>query len=116
MQILPMSYMTISHRKNKRKRRPQSTREFIQIRIDQLKEDRERANDPHDRLWYDRLIDELEYVRLYDQTKHQLKGVVHQSRMVVKNNHNCYGVAGMADNPNACDSYNTPRLRGSVWV
>jgi len=36
--------------------------------------------------------------------------------MVVKNNHNCYGVAGMADNPNACDSYNTPRLRGSVWV
>ena len=77
MQILPMSYMTISHRKNKRKRRPQSTREFIQIRIDQLKEDREKANDPHDRLWYDRLIDELEYVRLYDQTKHQLKGVVH---------------------------------------
>ena len=76
MQILPMSFMTISHRKNKRKRRPQSTREFIQIRIDQLKEDREKANDPHDRLWYDRLIDELEYVRLYDQTKHQDKGYI----------------------------------------
>ena len=77
MQIQWMSSMTISHRKNKRRKRPQSTREFIQIRIDQLKEDREKANDPHDRLWYDRLIDELEYVRLYDQTKHQLKGFVH---------------------------------------
>ena len=77
MQIQRTNFMTISHRKNTRKKRPQSTREFIQIRIDQLKEDREKANDPHDRLWYDRLIDELEYVRLYDQTKHQLKGVVH---------------------------------------
>ena len=76
MQILPMSYMTISHRKNKRQKRPQSTGEYLRIRILQLKEDRERANDPHDRLWYDRLIDELEYVRLYDQTKHQLKGYI----------------------------------------
>ena len=116
MQILPMSFMTISHRKNKRKRRPQSTREFIQIRIDQLKEDRERANDPHDRLWYDRLIDELEYVRLYDQTKHQDKGTINQSRMVFETGYRCFGTAGMADNCDACDSYNTPRLRGSVWV
>ena len=77
MQILQMSFMTISHRKNKRKKRPQSTREFIQIRIDQLKEDREKANDPHDRLWYDRLIDELEYVRLYDQNHFKDKGFIH---------------------------------------
>ena len=69
--------MTISRRKNKRQKKPQSTGEYLRIRILQLKEDRAKANDPHDRLWYDRLVDELEYVRLYDQTKHQFKGVVH---------------------------------------
>ena len=77
MQILQMSYMTISRRKNKRQKRPQSTGEYLRIRILQLKKDRAKANDPHDRLWYDRLVDELEYVRLYDQNHFKDKGFVH---------------------------------------
>ena len=32
-------------------------------------EDKIRASNPHDVLWYDRLIDELTYVRMVDQNR-----------------------------------------------
>ena len=44
--------------------------EYIDIRISQLKEDEEKASDPNDRAWYNRLIQELSWAK--DQ------------------NHNCY--------------------------
>lgn len=63
-------------RARKRTRKAQSTKEFITIRQAQLWEDRNRAQNPHDQLWYDRLIDELEYVKQYDQNQSLLKGRV----------------------------------------
>ena len=39
------------------------------MRIRQLKEDQQKASDPHDRLWYDRLIDELTYVQMVDHNR-----------------------------------------------
>lgn len=44
--------------------------EYIDIRIDQLKEDQDKANDPGDRAWYNRLIQELSWAK--------------------NQNHNCY--------------------------
>ena len=37
--------------------------QYIEIRIEQLKADRDKAHDPHDRNWYQRLIQELEWAR-----------------------------------------------------
>lgn len=37
--------------------------QYIEIRITQLQEDKARATDPHDRSWYQRLIQELEWAR-----------------------------------------------------
>ena len=37
--------------------------QYIEIRITQLQEDKARATDPHDRGWYQRLIQELEWAR-----------------------------------------------------
>ena len=36
--------------------------EYIEIRIRQLKDDLKKANDPHDKQWYYRLIQELKWV------------------------------------------------------
>ena len=44
--------------------------EYINIRIDQLKEDLEKASNPDDRAWYNRLIQELSWAK--------------------NQNHNCY--------------------------
>jgi DnaJ-domain-containing protein 1 len=44
--------------------------EYIDIRIDQLKEDLEKASNPDDRAWYNRLIQELSWAK--------------------NQNHNCY--------------------------
>ena len=56
-------------RERKRQKRHHSTREYIDMRIGQLKEDRLKASNPHDVLWYDRLIDELTYVQMVDQNR-----------------------------------------------
>jgi len=37
-------------------------KEYIEVRIEQLKEDRLKAKDPLDRQWYWRIISELKYV------------------------------------------------------
>ena len=37
--------------------------QYIEIRIEQLKADRDKAHDQHDRNWYQRLIQELEWAR-----------------------------------------------------
>ena len=39
-----------------------STLAYIGVRIAQLKEDREKASDEHDKMWYTRLIQELNWV------------------------------------------------------
>jgi|GEM_PF-1667501 len=39
-----------------------SIEEYIEIRIEQLREDREKAQDSHDKMWYSRMIQELSWV------------------------------------------------------
>lgn len=36
---------------------------YIDVRISQLKEDMSKANQPHDQLWYNRLIQELSWAK-----------------------------------------------------
>lgn len=40
--------------------------EYIDIRISQLKEDLDKASDPNDRAWYNRLIQELSWAKSRD--------------------------------------------------
>lgn len=47
---------------------------YITARINQLKEDMHKAHDSHDKAWYNRLIQELEWV----------------TQMSSKPTHNCY--------------------------
>lgn len=46
----------------KRPRKPTSAETYVANRIEQLKEDREKAHDHHDKMWYSRLIQELSWV------------------------------------------------------
>ena len=39
-----------------------TTHDYVAVRVNQLKEDREKASDEHDKLWYTRLIQELNWV------------------------------------------------------
>ena len=48
--------------------------EYIKTRIEQLKEDKEKASDSHDKMWYNRCIQELDWAL-------QMKG---------NPTHNCY--------------------------
>ena len=45
-----------------RRNRKPDTRHYIEMRIEQLKDDRWKAKDSLDRQWYWRIIKELEYV------------------------------------------------------
>ena len=47
---------------------------YIKMRMEQLKEDMEKAHDDHDKKWYNRCIQELDWVL----------------QMREKPNHNCY--------------------------
>lgn len=47
---------------------------YIDVRISQLKEDMAKASDPMDQAWYNRLIQELDWVK----------------QMGTKTTHNCY--------------------------
>jgi hypothetical protein len=45
------------------RRKNNITSQYIDTRILQLKEDHDKAKDPHDQKWYNRLIQELEWAR-----------------------------------------------------
>lgn len=45
-----------------RRGRKPNTKEYLEIRVKQLIEDRKKAHDPYDKEWYLRLISELRYV------------------------------------------------------
>ena len=47
---------------------------YIKIRMEQLKEEREKCHDDHDKMWFNRCIQELDWVL----------------QMKEKPNHNCY--------------------------
>jgi len=47
-----------------RRGRTVSSDDYIAMRINQLKEDRDKAKDPYDIMWYSRLIQELSWVTL----------------------------------------------------
>lgn len=50
---------------NTSRRRPQKKAlKYVTTRQSQLAKDRAVANDPMDRAWYDRLMDELRYVQI----------------------------------------------------
>ena len=36
---------------------------YLEVRIDQLKEDQQKCNDPYDKMWYNRLIQELDWAQ-----------------------------------------------------
>ena len=42
---------------------------YIDVRIEQLKEELTRPNSEHDKNWYNRLIQELDWVRQMDKTR-----------------------------------------------
>jgi|TARA_X000001036_G_scaffold186681_1_gene176037 hypothetical protein len=53
-----------------RRGRKTDPRQYIEMRMEQLKEDRWKASDTLDRQWYWRIIKELEYVRdIIDEKK-----------------------------------------------
>ena len=44
---------------------------YIQIRMEQLAEEREKCNDDHDKMWFNRCIQELEWVlQMRDKPTH----------------------------------------------
>ena len=45
-----------------RRGRKPDTKQYLEMRVKQLIEDRKKAHDPHDKEWYLRLISELRYV------------------------------------------------------
>lgn len=45
-----------------RRGKPRDPREYVEVRIKQLIEDRRKAKDPLDKEWYLRIISELRYV------------------------------------------------------
>ena len=49
-----------------RRNKPKDYKEFITARIAQLRDDALKAHDPHDRVWYYRLISELQMVQNYE--------------------------------------------------
>lgn len=58
-----------------RRKKTPSTKEYVQVRIKQLIEDRKKASDPMDKEWYLRLIGELRYVEQIiekNEKKHEI--------------------------------------------
>ena len=55
-------------------RRLKKQNDYVETRIEQLKEDMVKASNPHDQQWYNRLIQELDWVK----------------QMGEKPTHNCY--------------------------
>lgn len=49
-----------------RRNRNTTKDEYIKVRIEQLKEDSKRARDDYDKAWYNRLIQELEWVLYHE--------------------------------------------------
>ena len=47
--------------------RSMSAEDYISMRINQLKEDRDKASDQHDIMWYSRLIQELSWVSIRNE-------------------------------------------------
>jgi hypothetical protein len=46
-----------------RRNQPKKVEEYIEIRISQLKDDMNKAHDEHDKSWYNRIIQELSWVK-----------------------------------------------------
>ena len=47
-----------------RRRKTLSTGDYVSMRIKQLKEDRDKASNQYDKMWYSRLIQELSWVSI----------------------------------------------------
>jgi|TARA_E500000318_G_C3511493_1_gene192510 hypothetical protein len=47
-----------------RRRKTLSTDDYVSMRIEQLKEDRDKASNQYDKMWYSRLIQELSWVSI----------------------------------------------------
>jgi hypothetical protein len=45
-----------------RRGKSMSAEDYVDMRIKQLKEDRDKAQDNHDKMWYSRIIQELSWV------------------------------------------------------
>ena len=51
-----------------KRNRKKHYKDYITARIVQLRDDALKASDPHDRVWYYRLISELQMVQEYEQS------------------------------------------------
>lgn len=51
-----------------KRNRQKHYKDYISARIAQLRDDALKASDPHDRVWYYRLISELQMVNEYEQS------------------------------------------------
>jgi len=51
-----------------KRNRQKDFKDYIATRIVQLRDDADKASDPHDRVWYYRLISELQMVQEYEQS------------------------------------------------
>jgi hypothetical protein len=47
-----------------RRRKTLSSDDYVSMRIEQLKEDRDKASNDYDKMWYSRLIQELSWVSI----------------------------------------------------
>jgi hypothetical protein len=47
-----------------RRRKTLSSDDYVSMRIEQLKEDRDKASNEYDKMWYSRLIQELSWVSI----------------------------------------------------
>lgn len=54
--------------------------QYIKIRCEQLREDRDKASEDYDRQWYNRVIEELNWVGMYlAEPDHPLPQVKHEN-------------------------------------
>ena len=51
-------------KKQERRRKTLSSDDYVSMRIEQLKEDRDKASNQYDKMWYSRLIQELSWVSI----------------------------------------------------
>ena len=49
-----------------KRNRKRHYKDYITARISQLRDDALKASDPHDRIWYYRLIQELKWIQDYE--------------------------------------------------
>lgn len=59
-------------------------KKYIETRQEQLREDRDKAHDEHDKQWYNRLIQELDWVLMMDGKKEKANCSMKQEQAMIQ--------------------------------